>query len=504
MVGRSAVACFRGGGGVVVVVTSPSPPTLSRVSTLPSAPGLSTPGSTDSDSSDPGSTGLGHSNHGSPSSVPALRRMADGTVKQINPFTGTEVWTVPGRGHRPVEHHPGEVSAVDPAAPEAHCAFCVTRLRETTPEKARLVRSGGTGSGWEVLDEVPAAELDATTPEFRLFGNLFEIVSLDYWKAVHGYRISERAAAHQRDYLATPDGAEHVRSLVRTRLAAAQSDPDAADAMDARELAAHSESFFGGCHDVVVARRHLVDGATSSDRHASSGCLTPAEHERFIAFTVRAMAGLYRDNPFARYVSVFQNWLKPAGASFAHLHKQLVSIDEVPVKTARELALLAREPDLFHSRGIDHAVDEGLVLAANEHAVAVVGVGHRYPALVIYSRSAAANPWEHSEAELRGVSDLLHACHAATGPMVPVNEEWHTRPPGVDVPMPWRIVLKWRISTPAGFEGATGIYVNTIDPWTLRDRVASRLHELRAEGRIADLALGDECGDVRGSLGYRG
>ncbi|WP_300078586.1 DUF4921 family protein, partial [Propioniciclava sp.] len=24
--------------------------------------------------------------------------MADGTVKQLNPFTGTEVWTVPGRG----------------------------------------------------------------------------------------------------------------------------------------------------------------------------------------------------------------------------------------------------------------------------------------------------------------------------------------------------------------------------------------------------------------------
>ena len=88
--------------------------------------------------------------------------------------------------------------------------------------------------------------------------------------------------------------------------------------------------------------------------------------------------------------------------------------------------------------------------------------------------------------------------------MVPVNEEWHTRPPGVDEPMPWRIVLKWRISNPAGFEGATGIFVNTIDPWTLRDRVAARLTELRAEGRIAEMALGAECGDVRGALRYRG
>lgn len=434
--------------------------------------------------------------------VPPLRRMADGTVKQINPFTGTEVWTVPGRGNRPIEHHSGRVTAVDPELPEDYCAFCVTRLRETTPEKSRLVRGGDTG--WAVLDEVPADELDDTVPEFRLFGNLFEIVSLDYWKAVHGYRIPDRAAAHQRAYLATPAGNEHVRALVRTRLAAAQEDPDGAREMDMEALSAHSESFFGGCHDVVVARRHLVDDATSSDLHCSSGCLTPDEHARFIDFTIGAMRDLYRDNPYARYVSVFQNWLAPAGASFAHLHKQLVAIDETPVQTARELAILARDPHLYNTRGIDHAADEGLVLAANDHALAVVGVGHRYPSLVIYSRSQATTPWEHSEQERRAVSDLLHACHAATGPQVPVNEEWHTRPPGVDVAMPWRIVLKWRISNPAGFEGATGIYINTIDPWTLRDRVAARLAELRAEGRIADMALGAECGDVRGSLRYRG
>lgn len=434
------------------------------------------------------------------SPVPPLRRMADGTVKQTNPFTGTEVWTVPGRAHRPIDHSPGRVTAVDPSAAEAHCPFCVTRLRETTPEKARVIRDGDT---WRVLEEVSADELDATTPEFRLFGNLFEIVSLDYWKAVHGYRIPARAAAHQSAYLATPSGAEHVRALVRARIAAAQGDPSALDAMGPAELATHSESFFGGCHDVVVARRHLTDGATASDRHAASGDLTPAEHEQFTAFTVRAMRGLYRDNAHVRYVSVFQNWLAPAGASFAHLHKQLVAIDEIPAKTAREAAALGGDPDLYNRLGVDHAAAEGLVLAENEHAVAVVGVGHRYPALVVYSRSAASAPWEHSAAELRGVSDLLHACHAATGRLVPCNEEWHTRPPERGVAaMPWRIVLKWRISTPAGFEGATGVYVNTIDPWGLRDRVVPRLAELRAQGRIAHMAVGTECGDVRGALRY--
>ena len=35
--------------------------------------------------------------------------------------------------------------------------------------------------------------------------------------------------------------------------------------------------------------------------------------------------------------------------------------------------------------------------------------------------------------------------------------------------MPWRVLIKWRISTAAGFEGGTKIYVNTIDPESLRD-----------------------------------
>lgn len=432
-------------------------------------------------------------------SAPALRRLPDGTVKQLHPFTGTEVWTVPGRGDRPVDVVADDITEIDPSETEAHCAFCVSRLRETTPEKARLVRDGG---GWTLLDEVAPAALDSSIPEFRLFGNLFEIVSLDYWKANHGYRISDRASAHKRAYLAAPGGADHVRTLVRTRIAAANGDPAAGQTMDITTLAAHSESFFGGCHDVVVARRHLIDGATRTDQHASSGTLTPAEHEQFIAFTVRAMHGLYRDNPHAEYVSVFQNWLGPAGASFDHLHKQLVAIDERPVKTERELVSLSRDPDMYNARGVNHAAEQGLVLAANEHAVAVVGVGHRYPALVVYSRSAANEPWNHSAEEMRGVSDLLHACHAATGPLVPCNEEWHSRPPHVDVAIPWRIVLKWRISNPAGFEGATGIYINTIDPWTLRDRVAPHLAELRSAGRIADMELGDEIEEPRGMLRY--
>ena len=59
--------------------------------------------------------------------------------------------------------------------------------------------------------------------------------------------------------------------------------------------------------------------------------------------------------------------------------------------------------------------------------------------------------------------------------------------------MRWRIMLKWRISTLAGFSGGTRFYLNTIDPWTVRERVVKRLLEERGKGTIAPMKIGDEC-----------
>ena len=56
----------------------------------------------------------------------------------------------------------------------------------------------------------------------------------------------------------------------------------------------------------------------------------------------------------------------------------------------------------------------------------------------------------------------------------------------------------------AGFEGGTKINVNTISPFALRDRVVAALIALRASGRIADLAIGEECSHRLGVLSYTG
>ncbi len=429
-----------------------------------------------------------------------LSTMADGTVKQINPFSGTEVWTVPGRGHRPLGLAGTDPRPLDPLEAGRYCAFCECRYHETPPEKARAVRDG---DRWRTLSRIGPETMGASVAEFRRIPNLFEIVSYDYWHANYGYTMGPEADEHRRSYLAHPEGREHVLRVLYQRWIAAGHTDEQWAALSTEDKLAASRGFFGGGHDVIVARRHYVDGATHEDQLASSGSLSVREHAQYVDFTVEALADLYAGNRYARYVAVFQNWLKPAGASFDHLHKQLVAIDDRGVQTELELQRLRANLNLYNEMAVDYAGYHNLVVAENEHAVAFAGFGHRYPSLEVYSKSAHCRPWEHTPEERRGMSDLLHACHAATGPAVPCNEEWHHQPPDVDLPMPWRIVLKWRVSTLAGFEGGTKIYLNTIDPWNLRDRVVPQLQVLRGQGRIAaDIAIATECACTPNSLRY--
>lgn len=434
-------------------------------------------------------------------------QLKDGTIKQYNPFTGTEVWTIPGRADRPYLGT-GEVPvALDINSDGHYCAFCERRYLDTPPEKARVVTSG---EGFIQLNDLTADELFDTVAEFRQFPNLYEIIALDYWRLNYGYELPDAIRKRQQDYLATNAGRSQISNLLvakrRSHLDTAKrripKTPMSFQGGDA--LVEDSAALFGGSHDVIAARRHYVDGAQYNTQLAGSGTLTPAEHAEFIRFTANAAHGLIQQNRYARYVVVFQNWLKPAGASFDHLHKQIVAIDEHGESNAAAMTRAIGRPNLFNEVAANYAIQNNLVIAENDYAIAFAGFGHRYPSIEIYSKSEANEPWEHTNEELTGFSDLLHAMHAATGADVPTNEEWHYRPNDSSLAMPWRVVLKWRLSQLAGFEGATRIYLNTISPAKIRERVVHELFRLRDAGQVAQMLIGDECNSRPNPLRYQG
>lgn len=471
--------------------------------------------------------------------------MPDGTVKQINPFSGREVWCVPGRSNKPITNIiPETAKSFDWERPESYCNFCETAYINTPPEKARLVLNGKGGKGspghnagsvaargggrvgraedssaedssdggasegngrygdYETLEHLPASLLGKSTADFRRIPNLFEIVTFDYWAKNYDYRLSETNDRWKSDYLAEPEGLAHVRNILGLKLKlSGWAKPDI-DALDDGRLSELSTPFFGGGHELVVARRHFIDQATYDVELCSSGELTPDEHLTYLKFTIDAMNDIYANNRYVRYISVFQNWLAKAGASFDHLHKQLVALDDWGVAITRELELVKQNPNIYNELAVNLAAHSNLVFAENENAIAFADIGHQFPTLAIFSKSPAGRPDELSEDELADFSSLLHACHAAGGSQISCNEEWYYTPRDSIVKMPWHVLIKWRINTPAGFEHGTKIFINPITPVQLRDTVVPRLYELRNQEKINGFSIAEECELQPNSLRY--
>ena len=432
-----------------------------------------------------------------------LQKMPDGTIKQMNPFTGTQVWTVPGRGNRPHV----QKNAEDDKEPlptkeiEDTCHFCPSHYLKTPPEKARVVKTGE--NDYKTVTGLKSSELFDTVAEFRRVPNLFEIISFDYWEKNYGYVMNEECAAYKETYLSEAAGREHVLDIVTMKLKMSGLTKEEIDSISVGRKLKMANSFFAGGHELIIGKRHYIEGAQSVSEKASSGSRTPEQHYRFIDFTIATLKNIYVTNRYVRYVTVFQNWLNQAGASFDHLHKQLVAIDGISASNAAEFQMARENPNMYNDFAVNYAGYQNLIFAENDYAVAFADFGHRYPSLAIFSKAEKNQPWNLTPEQVRGMSDIVHACHASMGSDIPCNEEWYYRPPAIDVAMPWHILIKWRISNPAGFEAVTKIFVNTIDPWQLRDRIVPKLFELRKAGKIAsDIKIASECDCTPNCLRY--
>lgn len=417
--------------------------------------------------------------------------MPDGTVKQINPFTGNEVWAVPGRSARPLDAR--QIARTHERTPGMEsnevCAFCETRYFETPPEKFRMILEE---DEWRKIEIDGPERVTETIAEFRCVPNLFEIVTLDYWKKNYGYETTESEQQRFDAYASTELGRNHLRDIIAYKRSLSQA--AAGEPLSDDDLLVHAEPFFGGCHELIIGRHHYHEVDADPDPPLrSSGLLTSEEHLHYFSTTIEAMMAIVARNRYVRYVSVFQNWLRPAGASFDHLHKQLVGLDEWGSSITRQVRMLLDDPNAFNAYASNFAAMYNLMIAENDHALAFAGIGHRYPTIEIFSKSRSARPDEHTDEELRGVSDLVHAIHAAMGPGISCNEEWYYSPFDTIVKMPWHVLIKWRVNVPAGFEGGTSIFINPMTPLELRDRVVPRLYDLRSEGTVEPLRIAAEC-----------
>lgn len=418
--------------------------------------------------------------------------MPDGTVKQVNPFTGTEVWAVAGRKGKPITNEQAEdVRLLEVHSPEDYCSFCQSRYYETAPEKARLIRHAD--GRWESVPLTAPDRLFETTAEFRRVGNMFEIVTLDYWRKNYAYKLTGAQTRWKEEYLANPAGLKHISDIIEYKLRREGKSDEQLEKMHMADRLVLADSFFGGSHEMIIAKRHYRDNAANTSDLYSSGEMTLEEHFQYFRFTIEAMRDVAAANRYVRYISVFQNWLRPGGASFDHLHKQLVALDEWGSSIENQTKMIREDPNVYNQFGANFAAHHNLVFAENDFAIAYAGIGHRHPTIEIYSKSQSGRPYEHTDDEIRGMSNLVHAMHAAMGSKISCNEEWYYTPIDAVYKMPWHVLIKWRVTVPAGFEGGTGIFINPMTPIEVRDLMVPRLYKLRDEKKIDNIRIAEEC-----------
>jgi len=240
----------------------------------------------------------------------------------------------------------------------------------------------------------------------------------------------------------------------------------------ARGSEAHGAESLYGFHDVVI----------ESARHDPLTIFAPKQHATRLWEMILGRLGTLSADPRVAHLVWFRNQGSPAGASLEHPHSQIIGINRMPPGIAARNAAAKRfyskhrkswvqESRSVASRGKKRIVldDEGLTVLCPESSRVC------YEMQVIPRR-----PRNHclpQTQEAAGLANVLRRSIAAlqcvSRPEVPFNMTLQISPPRTGSWFTWHVEILPRMSQVAGWEWATGSFINPIPP----DVAAKRLRE---------------------------
>jgi UDPglucose--hexose-1-phosphate uridylyltransferase len=220
-----------------------------------------------------------------------------------------------------------------------------------------------------------------------------------------------------------------------------------------------------GAHEVVIE-------TPEHEKHPAF--LDPRQIEDMLwAYRARYL-DLKRD-PRLKYILVFRNYGRVAGASLNHPHSQLVATPMIPGVISAELDG-ARRYMSYRDRCafcdiVRQETDEGTrLIAENEHFIAFEPYASKAPFETwLMPRRHAASFASISAEEQAGFAAILgetlrrlHVCLEDP----PYNYNIHTAPCDSDEmdEYHWHLTISPRLTIAAGFEMGTGIYINVTAP----------------------------------------
>ena len=216
-----------------------------------------------------------------------------------------------------------------------------------------------------------------------------------------------------------------------------------------REPAGPSSAW--GVHEVIIE-------TPAHDRGLAD---QPVEHvARVLEVYQRRIRGAKAD-PRLRYACIFKNHGPEAGASLEHPHSQLMVMPLVPRRIAEELEA---------HRGGDFAarLAEAEAVAGTPRMKAFCPEDARLPYEVWIAPKRPQAAFEDADAEtIRESAGLLRSLLAAMNEILsqpPYHLLVYTAPFQGGEGFTWRVEMVPRMARIAGFELATGVFVNQADP----------------------------------------
>jgi UDPglucose--hexose-1-phosphate uridylyltransferase len=222
-----------------------------------------------------------------------------------------------------------------------------------------------------------------------------------------------------------------------------------------------------GVHEVVI----------ESPNHEASIAALPAEHVRDVFAVYRdRLTALWADERL-RHVQVFKNHGAPAGASVEHVHSQILATPRVPREMQAELSGVAAHY-ATHSRCafcelVDREVAAGeRVVFDSQHVVAIAAWAGRFPYETwVLPRRHAACFERIGDAELTDLAMVMRTVlrrMAAVAGEPAYNYVLHTT---AAEPFHWHWEILPRMTGIAGYELATGCYLNPLPPEVAAERL---------------------------------
>jgi len=209
-----------------------------------------------------------------------------------------------------------------------------------------------------------------------------------------------------------------------------------------------------GYHEVII----------DSPEHWANAARFDEEQMALLLSVFRDRYSYYRSMEDVRYISMFKNRGKAAGASLLHSHSQVVAIPILPPLVKREISAISSASFCLYCNIISREEASGRFIAGNDSWIAIAPFCSQVPYETwIISRGHVSNIMEMTDKQMSDLGQILRTALLALANLLddpPYNfmiyqleRDYH-----------FNLRIQPAISKIAGFERSTGMYINSVPP----------------------------------------